>query len=120
MAERLLINANYWMAMILFAVGLYIMLARSNLIKKIIGLNIMETAVFLFIIALGYVHDGVPPIDPVGPGPGYIHPLPSALVLTGIVIAVSTTAYALSLVIRIYDRMGTIDAHEIARRSRGD
>jgi multicomponent Na+:H+ antiporter subunit C len=120
MAERLVVNANYLMAMVLFAVGLYIMLARSNLIKKIIGLNIMETAVFLFIIALGYVHDGAPSIDPVGAGPGYVHPLPSALVLTGIVIAVSTTAYALSLVIRVYDRMGTIDAHEIARRSRGD
>jgi len=125
MAERLIPNLNYLMAMVLFGVGLYIMLARSNLIKKVIGLNIMETAVFLFIIAVGYVHDGQPPINPQHgeaiPGVGqvaYTHPLPSALVLTGIVIAVSTSAYALSLITRIHRRLGTIDANELARRSR--
>lgn len=116
MLSRLLANANYLMAMVLFAVGMYIMLARSNLIKKIIGLNIMETSVFLFIVALGYVHGGVPPVAPQGAGPGYVHPLPSALVLTGIVIAVSITAFALSLIIRLHDRLGTIDADELARR----
>ena len=118
MTERLLVNVNYLMAMALFAVGLYTMLARNNLIKKIIGLNIMETAVFLLIISLGYAHGANPPIG-LGPGETAANPLPSALVLTGIVIAVSTTAYALAVVIRIYEQFGTLDADKLSKLIRG-
>ncbi len=118
MTERAFASLNYLMPMLLFAVGMYIMLARSNLIKKIIGLNIMETAIFLFLISLGYVHHGVPPIDPGKDVSRYTNPLPEALVLTGIVIAISTSAFALSLVVRIYQRFGTLDADELVRRTR--
>jgi multicomponent Na+:H+ antiporter subunit C len=118
MVERVLGNLNYLLAMGLFAVGMHTLLTHSNLIKKIIGLNIMETAVFLLIISLGYVRGGMAPID-LQPGQVAVHPLPSALVLTGIVIAVSTTAYALSLVIRIHEQYGTVDADELARIMRG-
>jgi len=118
MVERIAANLNYLMPIMLFAVGMYIMLVRNNLIKKVIGLNIMETALFLFIISLGYVHHGLPPIDPTRDVNRYINPLPQALVLTGIVIAVSTSAFALSLVVRIYNRFGTLDADELVRRTR--
>jgi multicomponent Na+:H+ antiporter subunit C len=94
------------------------MLTHSNLIKKIIGLNIMETSVFLFFVAIGYVRGGSPPIL-TNPSDVIINPLPSALILTGIVVGVSVTAFAISLVIKIYKAYGTIDAEEIMRiRSR--
>jgi multicomponent Na+:H+ antiporter subunit C len=118
MVDRVTGSLNYLMPMLLFAVGMYIMLARSNLIKKVIGLNIMETAIFLFLISLGYVHQGIPPIDPSTDVARYTNPLPEALVLTGIVIAISTSAFALSLVVRIYNRFGTLDADELVRRTR--
>jgi multicomponent Na+:H+ antiporter subunit C len=104
--------------MILFAVGMYTMLTHGNLIKKIIGMNIMDTAVFLFIVSLGYVRGGQPAIGASGPAAGFVNPLPSALILTGIVIAVSTTAFALALAIKIHESLGTLDADEIVRRTR--
>lgn len=119
MGERVLTNANYLMAMGLFAIGMHTMLAHSNLIKKIIGLNIMETAVFLLIISLGYVHGAKPAIG-LPPGEIPAAPLPSALVLTGIVIAVSTTAYALSLAVKIHEGYGTVDADKLARMIKGE
>lgn len=118
MIERIAASLNYLMPMLLFVVGMYIMLVCNNLIKKVIGLNIMETSIFLFIISLGYVHHGLPPIDPTKDVARYTNPLPQALVLTGIVIAVSTSAYALSLVVRIHNRFGTLDADELFRRTR--
>jgi multicomponent Na+:H+ antiporter subunit C len=106
-------NIDYAVPVVLFLIGLYIIIAKNNLIKKFLGLNIMETAVFSFIIALGVVDGGTAPI--VGPdtSPPYASPLPQALILTGIVVAVSTTALALSLIIRIYRQRGTIEADEL-------
>jgi multicomponent Na+:H+ antiporter subunit C len=118
MSQQLLGHLNYLGAMVLFAVGLYTMLTHGNLIKKIIGMNIMDTAVFLFIVSLGYVRGGQPPIGATGPVEGFVNPLPSALILTGIVIAVSTTAFALALAIKIHETLGTLDADEIVRRTR--
>ncbi len=106
-------NIDYVASVVLFSIGLYVVIAKENLIKKFLGLNIMETAVFAFIIALGMVEDGRPPImtgDAQGP---FASPLPQTLVLTGIVVAVSTTALALTLIIRIFRRFGTIEANEL-------
>lgn len=113
MIEALWQNIDYVASVLLFCIGLYTMITKSNLIKKFIGLNIMETSVFAFIVALGVVEDGDAPIMGVGASPPFINPLPQSLILTGIVVAVSTTALALSLIIRIYKQCGTIEADEL-------
>jgi len=117
-SQQFLGHLNFLGAMVLFAVGLYTMLTHGNLIKKIIGMNIMDTAVFLFVVSLGYVRGGRPPIGAAGSASAFVNPLPSALILTGIVIAVSTTAFALALAIKIHESLGTLDADEIVRRTR--
>lgn len=113
MLEAMWHNIDYIAPVALFCIGLYIIIAKSNLIKKLLGLNIMETAVFAFIIALGAVDGGGPPIMEHGAVPPFASPLPQALVLTGIVVAVSTTALALALIMRIYEHCGTIEADEL-------
>jgi len=103
-------------AMILFAIGLVTLLFQKNLIKKIIGLNIMDTAIFLFLTAKGYITGRAAPIITGGeviPG-AYVNPLPSALVLTGIVVAVSITAFALALSVKLYSHYGTLDMDKIS------
>ena len=106
-------NFNFAVAVVLFTIGLYAVMAKSNLIKKLMGLNIMETSVFLFFISLGAVEGGKAPIVEEGAQVLYVNPLPQALILTGIVVAISTTALALSLIIRIYEHCGTIDADKL-------
>lgn len=114
MVFRLGENFYYLAAFILFLIGFHTMLTHANLIKKLLGMNIMETAIFLFFVSIGYVQGGRAPIIQVGEDYLYVNPLPSALILTGIVVAVSVTAYALSLIIRLYRHYGTLDAGEIA------
>ncbi|NLY10811.1 MAG: cation:proton antiporter subunit C [Firmicutes bacterium] len=105
------------MAIILFLIGFWVMLTHSNLIKKVIGMNIMETAIFLFFVAIGYVNQGSAPI--LGrEGVTFVNPLPSALILTGIVVSVSITAFALALIIKLHSYYGTVDADEIAQLRR--
>jgi len=114
--ELIIDNINFIGSAALFLIGLHTVVTHSNLIKRIIGVNIMGTAVFLFFIAIGNVIGGLPPI--IIPGTEdviYINPLPSVLILTGIVVVVSITVYSLSLAIRIYETYGTIDQKEIAR-----
>lgn len=113
-------NYFYAIAAFLFMVGLHTMLTHSNLIKKVIALNIMESAIFLFFVAIGYVRGGRAPIMEAGVPPSglYINPLPSALILTGIVVSVSITAFALSLVIKLYEHYGVLDVDEILRMIR--
>lgn len=106
-------NIDYVGSVVLFCIGLYCVITKNNLIKKFIGLNIMETSVFAFIIALGVVDGGEAPIMGAGASAPFTNPIPQALILTGIVVAVSTTALALSLVIRIYEHCGTIEADEL-------
>jgi multicomponent Na+:H+ antiporter subunit C len=108
-------NLDYIAAMLLFVIGLATMLFHSNLIKKIMGMNIMETAIFLLFIASGYVTDAKPPIA-LAPGEAAVNPLPQALILTGLVVSVSITAYALALVRDLYRHFGTLNATTIARR----
>lgn len=115
MAEKLLYNYPYLIAALIFIVGCYTVLSHSNLMRKVIGINVMETAVFLFFVAAGNVRGGRPPIiDMANPAEVYVNPLPTALILTGIVVSVSVTALSLALVVRLQRQFGTIDADEIA------
>ncbi|MBO4400078.1 MAG: cation:proton antiporter subunit C [Lachnospiraceae bacterium] len=102
-------------AMILFGIGFCNLLLQRNMIKKIIGLNIMDTAVYLFLASMGYIEGRFAPIlrDGVTDAESYINPLPSGLVLTGIVVSVSVTALMLGLTVKLYDRYHTLDIDEI-------
>ncbi|MDT8357271.1 MAG: cation:proton antiporter subunit C [Methanomicrobiaceae archaeon] len=112
--ELLLSRHNYWMAIILILIGLYALIAKQNLVKKIIGLNIFQTAIFLFYISLAYVDGGTAPIYVrEGEAALYVNPLPHVLILTAIVVGVSVTAVALSLIVRIYEEYGVIDEDEL-------
>lgn len=107
---------NYWVSILLMLIGFYAIITKENLIKKIIGLNIFQTAIFLFFISLGVVKKGTAPIvsdEMILKGYQYVNPLPHVLILTAIVVAVATTAVALSLIIRLYEEYGTIEESEI-------
>jgi multicomponent Na+:H+ antiporter subunit C len=107
-------HINYLGAMALFVIGLHTVVTHANLIKRVIGLNIMGTGIFLFFVAIGNVTGGAAPIvDLDNPNQVFINPVPSVLILTGIVVVVSLTVYSLSLVIRIYETYGTVDQEEI-------
>ena len=118
--DILVANVHFLGAVIIFVIGLYMVIAHANLIKRIIGINIMSSAVFYFFVAIGNISGGdVPIIDPDVLTPvRYINPLPSALILTGIVISVSFTVYALALVIKIYQAYGTLDQEVIVQMMR--
>jgi len=110
MLNALLDNLNYVVAMILFCIGFYTVIMRSNLIKKIIGLTIMQVAVFFFLVSIGYLADGeAPTVIPGAPPAPMVNPLPQAMILTAIVISVSTTALFLSLALKFYEHHGTVD-----------
>ncbi len=112
MTELILSKYNYWIYITLMMIGFYAMISASNLIRKIIGMNIFQTAVFLFYISIGKVRGGTAPVlweEAVR----YDNPLPHVLILTAIVVSVSTTAVAFALVIKIYRAFGTIDEDKI-------
>ena len=108
-------------AIILFGIGFMILLLNNNLIKKIIGMNIMDTSIFLLFISIGYIDGKEAPIifDAKLSEVGYINPIPTALMLTGIVVAVSVTACMLALTIKYYKYYGTVELDEI-RAIRGE
>ena len=118
MGGNLLANMGEAVAMILFGIGFANLLFQKNLIKKIIGFNIMDTAIYLFLAEKGYISGRMPPIvvDGIQEVAAYINPIPSGLVLTGIVVSVSVTALMLSLTIRLYKRYHTLDLDEISIR----
>ena len=111
------ILAHYYdiAAVILFGIGFFTLLLHKNLIKKIIGLNIMDTSIFLFLAAKGYIFGRVAPIvqEGVTNAEAYINPVPSGLVLTGIVVSVSVSAFSLALVQRLYKKYKTVNLDEI-------
>lgn len=115
-----LVNYGEEVAILLFGIGFANLLIQKNLIKKIIGLNIMDTAVYLFLAEKGYIAGRAAPIvvDGVQEVEAYINPIPSGLVLTGIVVSVSVTALMLSLTVRLYQRYHTLDLDEISMRLR--
>ena len=116
MGGNLVQNYGEVVAMVLFGIGFTNLLLQKNMIKKIIGLNIMDTAVYLFLAEKGYITGHIAPIIKNGDfSPDtYINPVPSGLVLTGIVVSVSVTALMLSLTIRLYRRYHTLDLDEIS------
>lgn len=105
---------NYWIVIFLMMTGFYLVISRGNLIKKVAGLNIFQTSVFLLYITMGKVRDATAPILIEG-NTKYSNPLPSVLILTAIVVGVATTAVALSLIVRIRRAYGTIEEDEIQR-----
>lgn len=115
MGPNLLANIEEVAAVILFGVGFTTLLLHKNMIKKIIGLNIMDTAIYLFLASMGYIEGRLAPIivDGVTDKNLYINPIPSGLVLTGIVVSVSVTAVMLSLTVRLYKKYHSLDLDEI-------
>lgn len=110
-------HLNYWLFIFLMMIGLYIVIARGNLIKKIVGLNIFQTSVFMFYISIGKVSGGTAPIFPlnmeIDPGVIYSNPIPHVLILTAIVVGIATTSLGLALIIRIREAYGTIEDEDI-------
>lgn len=111
---------NYWVYTILMMAGLYAMIAKNNLIKKIIGMNIFQTAIILFYISTAFKHGKSIPIVATGHNShgivlasDYINPLPHVLMLTAIVVSVATLGVALSLAIKIYQRYTTLEEDEV-------
>ena len=115
---------NYWVVIGLMMIGFYVVLARGNLIKKVIGLNMFQISVFLLYITMGKVHDGTTPIKPATnfytnkPFEVFTNPVPSVLMLTAIVVGIATTSLALALIVRIREAYGTIEEDEILAADR--
>ena len=120
MLGNLLINYEEAAAIILFGIGFTTLLLHRNMIKKIIGFGMMDSAIYLFLAAKGYIEGRIAPIviDGVTRMEFYINPVPSGLVLTGIVVSVSVTALMLSLTVRLYRRYHTLDIDEITALAR--
>lgn len=113
---------NYWIYISLMMLGLYAMIAKNNLVKKIIGMSIFQTAIILFYISIGMKRDATIPILEYGAhaidAADYINPLPHVLMLTAIVVSVATLGMALALAIRIYQKHNTLEEDEILAQVR--
>ena len=109
---ELLGHFNYWVVFFLMMTGFYVVIAKGNLIAKIVGLNIFQSSVFLLYISMGKVIGGTAPIVH-DAGAIYSNPLPHVLILTAIVVGVATTALGLALVVRIKAAYGTIEEDDI-------
>jgi multicomponent Na+:H+ antiporter subunit C len=116
---------NYWLYVILMMIGLYAMIAKNNFIKKVVGMNIFQTAIILFYLSIGYKKDATLPIIELahegGHGPvvhaiDYINPLPHVLMLTAIVVSVATFGVAMAIALRIYQRYQTLEEDELRMR----
>ncbi|MEH0023027.1 MAG: cation:proton antiporter subunit C [Desulfobacter sp.] len=117
---------NYWLYIILMMIGLYAMITKNNLIKKLVGMNIFQTAIILFYVSIGYKRDATIPIiqGDAGHGAGeaviraadYINPLPHVLMLTAIVVSVATFGVALTLCVKVYQRYQTLEEDELRMR----
>lgn len=118
MGPSIFTNLEEAASVILFGVGFTTLLLNKNMIKKIIGLNIMDTAVYLFLAAMGFIEGRLAPIvvDGATDMDLYINPIPSGLVLTGIVVSVSTTALMLALTVRLYRKYHSLDMDKILMR----
>jgi len=112
-AEFFVGHYNYWMTVILMMIGLYVVVSRGNLVKKIVGLNLFQTSVFMLYISMAKIFGGTAPILTDNPNEVYSNPLPHVLILTAIVVGVATTALGLALIIRIQESFDTIEEDEI-------
>ena len=115
MGTELLTNAFEAVAVTVFAIGFTLLFLSKNLIKKIIGFNFMDNGIFLFLAAKGYIAGRISPIitNGVTDISNYVNPIPAGLVLTGIVVSVSVTAFLLSLAVRLHGRYGTLNMDEL-------
>ena len=112
-------HVNYWIAILLLVIGIYIVIARGNLVKKLVGLGMFQTSVYLIYLSPGKILGGTAPI--VAPSFSvYSNPLPHVLILTAIVVGVATLALGLALVVRINETYGTIEEDEIHKRDNDD
>jgi len=110
---------HYWVFAVLLMIGFYAVIAKLNLIKKLIGLSLFQAAVFLLYIGMGKVRGGTAPIFSDTPADQlYSNPLPQVLILTAIVVGISTLALGLGIVVRIKEQYGTIEEHEIQQQDR--
>ena len=121
---------NYWLYIILMMIGLYAMIVKNNLIKKLVGMNIFQTAIILFYVSIGYKMNATIPIIQGGHGDDhgghgahaaihaadYINPLPHVLMLTAIVVSVATFGVAMALAVRVYQRYQTLEEDELRMR----
>lgn len=112
MTDYILGHFNYWIIILLMMIGLYTMMSRPNLIKKLAGLSVFQTGVILLYISMGKVTGGTAPIVAEG-FTVYSNPLPQVLMLTAIVVGVATTALGFALVVRIEEAYGTIEEDEL-------
>lgn len=115
--ETLLDLYNYWVVIALMMAGFYIVIDANNLVKKLIGLNLFQTSVFIFYISLGKVEGGTAPIVTEGAAL-YSNPLPHVLILTAIVVGIATMSLALALVIRIRDAYGSVEEDQLQLQDR--
>ncbi|MDC0644738.1 cation:proton antiporter subunit C [Alphaproteobacteria bacterium] len=104
---------NYLIVILLMMMGLFIVISHENLVKKLVGLSIFQTSVFLFYITLGRVSGGTAPVLTDAPDTVYSNPLPHVLILTAIVVGVATIALGLALILRINEAFGSIEEDEI-------
>ncbi|HUV79867.1 MAG TPA: cation:proton antiporter subunit C [Candidatus Bathyarchaeia archaeon] len=127
-AQHIFEKYNYWISIVIMLIGFYAMIAKENLLKKLIGLSIFQTAIFLFYISLSDIGTGwglrfgTAPIiweQGIHEGYMYVNPLPHVLMLTGIVVSAATLAVALALVVRLYEEYGTIEEEEILEMEMG-
>jgi multicomponent Na+:H+ antiporter subunit C len=109
---------NYWIVLVLMMLGFYALIARGNLVKKIVGLNVFQASVFLLFISMGKVSGGTAPILDER-FTIYSNPLPHVLILTAIVVGVATTALGLAIIVRINEAYGTLEEDEIEERDAG-
>mgnify|MGYP003656684295 CR=1 FL=1 len=111
---------NYWVFAIVLMIGFYTVIAKGNLIKKLLGLSIFQSAVFLLYISMDKVEGGTAPIIQAGVSDQiFSNPLPQVLILTAIVVGISTTALGLAIVVRIKETYGSIEEHEIQIKDGG-
>ena len=110
---------NYWVVVVLMMIGFYIVIAHGNLIKKIVGLTIFQTSVFIFYISMAKVDGGTAPILDDGIEI-YSNPLPHVLILTAIVVGIATTALGLALAVRIKEAYGSIEEDKIQKKDNLD
>ncbi len=106
-------HLDYWLVIILMMTGLYVVVSRGNLVKKIVGLNVFQTSVFMLYISMGKITGGTAPIFTDNPQEVYSNPLPHVLILTAIVVGVATTALGLALIVRIREEYETIEEDNI-------
>ena len=126
LVPSVLAKYNYWIYIALMMIGLYAMIAKNNLVKKIVGMNILQTAIILFYVSIGAKRGSTIPILEHAHGVAadvvraadYVNPLPHVLMLTAIVVAVATLGVALALAKKVYDRYGTLEEDEILARLR--